>query len=159
MRTPKITKQLGRTTMRRHAFYIRNFAGGIAFAALVVGAGAAIAADCSGLAGKTFGTATITGSTNVSPPSSLLGADPPLPTEIKAPFCRVQGVIKPSADSDIKFEVWLPSQASWNGKFSEIGNGGFAGSLILPSLADRVAEGYAVAGTDTRPAGGCLRRP
>jgi Tannase and feruloyl esterase len=68
----------------------------------------------------------------------------------------VQGVIKPSADSDIKFEVWLPPQASWNGKYDAIGNGGFAGSLILPSLAWRLEEGYAVSGTDTGHPGGPL---
>jgi hypothetical protein len=67
--------------MRRHASYMRKcgriFAAGVAFGALIAGASAAIAADCSALAGKTFGSATITGSTNVSPPSSLLGSDSP----------------------------------------------------------------------------------
>jgi hypothetical protein len=75
---------------------------------------------------------------------------------IKATFCRVQGVIKPSADSDIKFEVWLPPENSWNGRYGAIGNGGFAGSLILPAMASRVAEGYAVSGTDTGHPGGSL---
>ncbi len=146
--------------MRRYSSYMqsrgRRFAVGIAFGALIAGASSAVAADCSALAGKSFGPATITGSTSVTPPSSLLGADPPIPTEIKAPFCRVQGVIRPSADSDINFEVWLPPQGAWNGKFSEIGNGGFAGSLILPSLAWRLEEGYAVSGTDTGHSGGSL---
>src|SRR5689334_12975353 len=40
-------------------------------------------------------------------------------------FCRVAGTIKPSADSNIQFEVWMPA-AGWNGKFQGIGNGGFA---------------------------------
>src|SRR5260370_22975732 len=43
-------------------------------------------------------------------------------------FCRVAGVIKPTNDSIIQFEVWMPSSA-WNGKFQEIGNWGFAGSI------------------------------
>src|SRR5271165_1392194 len=34
-------------------------------------------------------------------------------------FCRVQGVAKPSADSDIGFEVWMPV-SSWNGKYQGI---------------------------------------
>ena len=31
-------------------------------------------------------------------------------------FCRVVGVAKPSKDSEIKFEVWMPT-SNWNGKF------------------------------------------
>src|SRR6267143_1404955 len=31
-------------------------------------------------------------------------------------FCRVVGVSRPTSDSNINFEVWLPSD-SWNGKF------------------------------------------
>jgi Tannase and feruloyl esterase len=65
-------------------------------------------------------------------------------------------VIKPTADSDIKFEVWLPPESAWNGRYGAIGNGGFAGSLILPAMASRVAEGYAVSGTDTGHPGGPL---
>src|SRR2546428_8645819 len=30
-------------------------------------------------------------------------------------FCRVAATIRPSTDSDIKGEVWMPS-ANWNGK-------------------------------------------
>lgn len=63
-------------------------------------------------------------------------------------FCRVQGVIKPSADSNIRFEVWLPS-ANWNGRFQGIGNGGYAGSISYAGLADAVRHGYAAAATDT----------
>ena len=44
------------------------------------------------------------------------------------PFCRVAGVIKPTADSNIQFEVWMPG-SGWNGKFQGIGNGGFAGAI------------------------------
>jgi hypothetical protein len=63
-------------------------------------------------------------------------------------FCRVAGSIKPSADSDIQFEVWLPA-ANWNGKFQGIGNGGYAGSISFGGLADAVRHGYASASTDT----------
>src|SRR5205823_2929160 len=31
-------------------------------------------------------------------------------------FCRIAATLKPSADSDIKIEIWLPA-AGWNGKF------------------------------------------
>src|SRR5437588_7118330 len=63
-------------------------------------------------------------------------------------LCRVTGSIKPSADSDIQFEVWLPA-AGWNGRFKGIGNGGFAGSIGLGALARAVSAGYAAAATDT----------
>jgi feruloyl esterase len=62
-------------------------------------------------------------------------------------FCRAQGSIKPSADSDIRFEIWLPAQ-NWNGKFLQTGNGGAAGSIVEASLAEPLARGYAVANTD-----------
>lgn len=63
-------------------------------------------------------------------------------------FCRVTGIIKPSSDSSIQFEVWMPS-ADWNGKLQNPGNGGFAGTIPYPSMAVALARGYAVASTDT----------
>jgi hypothetical protein len=63
-------------------------------------------------------------------------------------FCRVAGSIKPTADSDIRFEVWMP-QSDWNGRFLGIGNGGFAGSIGYGQLASAVSRGYASASTDT----------
>jgi Tannase and feruloyl esterase len=68
-------------------------------------------------------------------------------------FCRVTGSIKPSADSDIRFEVWLPA-TGWNGKFQGVGNGGFAGSIGFGGLADAVRHNYASASTDTGHSGG-----
>jgi len=63
-------------------------------------------------------------------------------------FCRVQGVLTPSSDSHIEFEVWLPA-SGWNGKYQGIGNGGFAGSIGYSNLADAIAHNYATASTDT----------
>jgi feruloyl esterase len=63
-------------------------------------------------------------------------------------FCRVAGSIRPSADSDIKFEVWLP-QKGWNGKFMAVGNFGWGGALMLAAMPDALSQGYAVASTDT----------
>ena len=68
-------------------------------------------------------------------------------------FCRVQGSIKPTSDSDIRFEVWLPTE-SWNGKFMQTGNGGAAGAIVYTSLADALAHGYAAAHTDPGHTGG-----
>jgi tannase/feruloyl esterase len=63
-------------------------------------------------------------------------------------FCRVSLTIKPSADSDIKSEVWLPLSA-WNGKFLQVGNGAWGGSIQYGALADTLRRGYAAASTDT----------
>jgi tannase/feruloyl esterase len=62
-------------------------------------------------------------------------------------FCRVRGEIKPSPDSHIIFEVWMPVE-QWNGKFEQLGSGGLAGSINLFSLAGAMKKGYATAGTD-----------
>ncbi|MGH8247318.1 MAG: tannase/feruloyl esterase family alpha/beta hydrolase, partial [Gammaproteobacteria bacterium] len=37
-------------------------------------------------------------------------------------FCRIAATLKPTSDSDIKIEVWMPA-ANWNGKFQAVGNG------------------------------------
>src|SRR6202040_230066 len=63
-------------------------------------------------------------------------------------FCRVAIEARPSSDSDIKIEVWLPV-GDWNGKFQGRGNGGFAGEIDYHAMAVAVHEGYATAGTDT----------
>jgi len=62
-------------------------------------------------------------------------------------FCRFAGVIRPSADSQIEFEVWMPA-ADWNRRFHGAGNGGFAGSIAYDGLARAIAHGYATASTD-----------
>jgi hypothetical protein len=62
-------------------------------------------------------------------------------------FCRVAGTLRPTADSDIRFEVWLPA-AGWNGKFVGTGNGVWAGSIVLASMAEPLAKGYATMATD-----------
>src|SRR4030088_767811 len=46
-----------------------------------------------------------------------------------ATHCRVSMTLRPSADSEIKSEVWLPAETEWNGKFLMEGGGGFVGSV------------------------------
>jgi len=109
-------------------------AGAVTACALSFGAGGAAAADCASLAAKTFGDVTITAATSAVPPSSVAGIEPLGPVPITAPMCRVQGSIKASADSDITFEVWLPPEAAWNGRYEGVGNGGFAGYLVYRGI-------------------------
>jgi feruloyl esterase len=67
-------------------------------------------------------------------------------------FCRVAATLTPSSDSDIKIEVWLPA-SGWNGKFQAVGNGGWAGTISYPAMANAVARGYATTSTDTGHSG------
>src|SRR5262249_25396166 len=71
------------------------------------------------------------------------------PANIPA-HCRVQIVLKPTPDSLINMEMWLPTQ-NWNGKFMGVGNGGFAGSIqgLANDMPQALRLGYATAGTDT----------
>ena len=64
------------------------------------------------------------------------------------PFCRVAGVITPTAESRILFEVWMPLE-NWNGKFAGVGNGGWAGTISFGALGDQLRRGYATASTNT----------
>jgi feruloyl esterase len=126
------------------------------FAGLAAGSGPAGAATCAALAGKTYGAASVTAAIDAAPPYSVMNKDPQTPVALDGAFCRVEGVIKPTADSDIKFEVWLPPASKWNGKYEGVGNGGFAGSLIYPAMKWALDAGYATSGTDTGHEGGSL---
>jgi feruloyl esterase len=110
--------------------------------------------DCAALAGRTFDNGTsIIESTLVSSGALRISETVTIPN--LPPFCRVQAVSKPSADSDIRFEVWLPQPAGWNRKFLSTGEGGFAGQLnyqrngLDNAMDELVRRGYATASTDT----------
>ena len=64
-------------------------------------------------------------------------------------FCRVAATIRPTSDSEIRIEIWLPSSTAWNGKFMAIGNGGQAGDIYYHKMGLPLTLGYAVASTDT----------
>jgi feruloyl esterase len=68
-------------------------------------------------------------------------------TPIGVAFCRVAGQIRPTPDSDIKFELWLP-ESGWSGRYESVGNGGFAGSIRYDSMRTPLLSGSAVASTD-----------
>jgi len=65
------------------------------------------------------------------PPPPARGGGPG-PSGAANPFadvpalCRVAATMTPSADSNIKIEVWLPA-TGWNGKLRGTGNGGLGG--------------------------------
>src|SRR6185437_3737335 len=117
-----------------------------AVAALLPLAFCAHAEDCQALSGLTLPITTITTAQSVAAGKFT----PPYGNPVdKAPaFCRVAGVIKPTSDSDIRFEVWMPA-SDWNGKYLGVGNGGFAGSIDFNSMAGNLKRGYATGATDT----------
>ena len=69
-------------------------------------------------------------------------------------FCRVTATLRPTSDSEINIEVWLPEGSAWNGKLKGTGNGGWGGSIDTKELVTGVARGYATASTDTGHTGG-----
>jgi feruloyl esterase len=79
------------------------------------------------------------------PPSLFAGlarTDPTGTLNVKEPFCRVIGTI----ETEIGFEVWLPED--WNGKYQQVGNGAYTGSINYPTMGGALAKGYATASTD-----------
>lgn len=104
-----------------------------------------VAADCHSLLALKLPATEITLAEAV-PPGTFTppGADP-IP-DLPA-FCRVAATLKPTTDSYIRIEVWLPA-TGWNGRFLGTGNGGLAGKISYSSLAKGLRSGYAVTNTD-----------
>jgi len=129
------------------------------FAAATHGRASAAAAACDTLASLTLPNTTITSAQLVAAgefrlPANPGGGGPPLARADDLPaFCRVAATLKPSADSDIKIEVWMPA-ANWNGKFQGVGNGGWSGAISYGPLGAALRRGYAAGSTDTGHAGG-----
>src|SRR6266404_6402633 len=99
--------------------------------------------DCESLANLKLDATTITS-------ARLAPAEGDLPAS-----CRVAATLRPSSDSEIKIEVWMPAtEAAWNGKFQANGNGGWSGAIGAGALAAALRRGYATAGTDTGHTGG-----
>ena len=126
----------------------------IAGAACAAASSANAAASCSSLATELqLKNATITAAAEVPAGSFKLpgvgGAPggPPMDFSSLPAFCRVAGTLRPTADSDIRFEVWMPL-TGWNGKFVGGGNGVWAGSIAYGDMVGPLARGYAVAASD-----------
>ena len=150
--------------MRARPLFGMTVAGLLAASAAVVGvavqdprSGASAsgqASACAALTGRTFDNGTTIVSATLVTSGEVRISDTTAARNLPL-FCRVQGVSKPSADSDIRFEVWLPQRAAWNRKFLSTGEGGFAGQLNYQrngndgAMDEIVRRGYAAASTDT----------
>src|SRR5262245_6833337 len=77
-------------------------------------------------------------------PNASAPAPEPIPQH-----CRVKLTLKPTSDSNIYSELWMPTD-NWNGKLLVVGNGGFAGSIQgYGDMQVALRLGYATAATDT----------
>lgn len=124
------------------------------------------AVTCESLTSLSLANTTITAAAPVAAGAFLPEGPPPGPMSAAIykslpAFCRVQGVISPTKDSHIEFEVWMPL-SGWNGRYLGVGNGGLAGYLAytwgrlsanVPGLTYLV-NGYATSSTDTGHKGG-----
>jgi feruloyl esterase len=128
----------------------------ILFAIVVCFQAPVYAVSCDELAALKLPNTTIASAQSIAagaftpPARGAGGANAPDPAVFKnlPAFCRVTATLKPTSDSDIKIEVWLPA-SGWNRDLQSVGNGGWAGIISYPALASAVAAGYASASTDT----------
>ena len=97
------------------------------------------ASACSSLAGRALPDTTISAAQPVTT-GSFTPSGSTNPISNLPPFCRVAGVIAPTKDSQIQFEVWMPLE-KWNGKFAGVGNGGWAGLISYGPLGDQLRRG------------------
>jgi feruloyl esterase len=125
--------------------------------ATIFAAAGALNMPCVELTNIELERATITSAVDVAAglfkPAGATAGPPPQPS---APppqpipqHCRVTIVLKPTPDSHINVELWLPTE-NWNGKFLAVGNGGWAGSIQgYGDMQVALRRGYATAATDT----------
>ena len=106
------------------------------------------AAMCEALGSLALPYTTITAAERVAaggyrPPAGDAEAFSDLPA-----FCRVAATVRPTPQSDIKMEVWMPA-AGWMGTFEGRGSSGMGGSIPRNDMAASLRAGYATAGSDT----------
>ena len=110
---------------------------------------AAHAVDCASLVSVISDSSTMTAADSITPPATIGGV------AVTVPFCRVQGTARPTSDSEIKFEVWLPpTLGAWTGRMKVNGTGGYAGATPYARLAQDVGDGFVGAGSNMGHDGG-----
>src|SRR6266576_2215896 len=140
MSTKTKFKRTARTILRTSAVLI---GGALAMC------GAAYAVDCNSLISVTSDSSTMTAAGSITPPATISGV------AVTVPFCRVQGTARPTSDSEIKWEVWLPQTAAeWTGRMKVNGTGGYAGAIPYARLAQDIGDGFVTAGSNMGHDGG-----
>ncbi len=105
---------------------------------------------CDALAGLSIAGGSITAAGNVAGPLSVSGAGGQ--GKVSVPFCRIEGVTHPTPRATVKFEVWLPP--NWNARMKTTTTGGFLGGIPYGRMAEEVALGYVVVGSNLGHDGG-----
>lgn len=108
-----------------------------------------LSSRCTNLTSMILDHAQVTSAAMIPAGASIdgIGLDPAR-SKSRPAFCRVQVTDRPSSDSDIRTEVWLPAE-NWNGGYRAKGNGGFAGTIPYQELDSALIEGFVTSGTDT----------
>jgi feruloyl esterase len=109
-----------------------------------IGSTPAAAATCGSLTGLALPDTMITSTQSI--PAGSPAPDGQVYPGLPA-FCRVTAKLRPTSDSDINIEVWMPFSA-WNGKFLGLGTGSFGGTFLYNILARYLPLNYALAQTD-----------
>lgn len=130
--------------------YLLQFSVGSVLAAAALSAQAAVPCEnmtATALKGGTVTSAQVVAAGQFAPaaggPSEGKNLFPKLPA-----FCKVNATLKPSADSDIRIEVWLPI-TGWNGKLVQGGNGGYGSGFSYGTMARALMAGYAATSSNT----------
>jgi hypothetical protein len=103
---------------------------------------------CRALQGRRVATAEIVAATFAYPPFNAHWMNSTRTAVTRVPFCRLEGISRPSPRSHVELEVWLPARSAWNGRFLGVGAGGPLGDINRPALAGAVTRGYAAVATD-----------
>lgn len=123
----------------------------------LVAQGAKSASACEALAKVTLPDTTITAAKMVAPGEFKFPTHPPgsggYPSnmdeaKIMPAFCMVAATIRPTIDSRIHIEVWLPP-SGWNGKLLGAGNGGWGGRISHAAMITGILQGFAATSSDS----------
>jgi feruloyl esterase len=137
----------------------RSFAASsvVLFALLAGGCGGTDSPTTTTASGEQVACETLTGTTlaggTVQSAAAIPAGDYTPPGQSNAvtglpAFCRVTVVMKPSPDSNVNVELWMPRQ-NWNGRFLGNGSGGGGGAILYFSgLVEGLKRGFASAITD-----------
>ena len=130
----------------------------VSLVAMLLGTTAVRAATtCEGLInlplphGQVTAAQTVIGGTFNTPPGCTTGSTGCTTNTGLPQFCRVAGTATPTNDSIINFEVWIPTDDSFNGKYEQLGCGGFCGSGSEREAGGKEGQPGRKPGGDPRP--------
>lgn len=87
-------------------------------------------------------------------PTAITGAKVVAATDTTAEYCAVTGYVAPQ----VQFELRLPTRG-WNGRYFQVGCGGFCGMISIANCGDMLSAGFAVAADNMGHVGDFLKQP